>query len=64
MITEQENKAECMEIHKKFGVAEFRCPLGGVSLATINSLHADGFLIDRSSTYYKLTPKALELIRS
>jgi hypothetical protein len=29
MITEQEIKAECIEIHKKFGVAEFRCPLGG-----------------------------------
>ena len=64
MITEQEIKAECMEIYKKFGLAEFRYPLGGLPLAIINRLHADGFLIDRSSTYYKLTPKALELIRS
>ena len=64
MITEQEIKAECMEIQKKFGMAEFSCRLGGLSLAIINRLHADGFLIDRSSTYYKLTPKALELIRS
>ena len=63
-MNEEEIKAECIEIYKNFGLAEFSCPFGGLSLAIINRLYADGFLIDRSSTYYKLTPKALELIRS
>ena len=64
MITEQEIKAECTEIYKKFGMTEFKCPVAGLTLDIINRLHTNGYIIDRSSTYYKLTPKALELIRS